>query len=216
MLSAHGGMSFSLVQPLSQPAFSDPGGLIAEGPLIVVSAPALSAGRQLVCPGVVLLVSGRASACGQLLLATHEWTGGHVLLILVWCCLTELCFCLLWTCRTARDCLTVLPCRLVQSPLDYQKTVPGFVRSTPTPPPTPPGLSIARRTMPLRLGRLHVPQLQSCRLPKPRLMLPLWPWWSRTVSSGPPVFRMPFMSSTPIRLVTDSFPAEPVYCRLLF
>ena len=38
-------------------------------------------------------------------------TWAHVLIIL-WCCLTVLCFVLLWTCLTARDYLTVLPFRL--------------------------------------------------------------------------------------------------------
>ena len=48
-------------------------------------------------------------------------TWAHVLLILLWCCLTELCFVLLWTCPTARDCLTVLPCQLSQTAQDSRK-----------------------------------------------------------------------------------------------
>ena len=165
---------------LSQPASSDPGELITEGFLIVVSAPVLSPGGSLVRPErSYILVSCQAGDWGQLLLATHarmltgrlvtrDWqeawlvappisveaqtavsclgcsgwvmclwitcayqrsvevlllTWSHVLLILLWCCLTDLCFCLLWTCQTARDCLTVLPCRI------FDITVPGFVLS---------------------------------------------------------------------------------------
>ena len=44
LLSARRGFSISLVQPLSHPSSSDPGELITEGSLIVVSAPALSPG----------------------------------------------------------------------------------------------------------------------------------------------------------------------------
>ena len=172
----------SLVQPLSQPASSNSGELIADGRLIDVSAPALSTGGQLVRPGAVPFVSCRAGAYGRLLLATHgrRLTGGlvtcdwlrpvtqgvwrvapqigiaahtavsylgcsgwwmclwitwaylrsvevllltwtHVLLILLWCCLTELCFFLLWTYRIARDYLIVFPCRLCQTTQDYHK-----------------------------------------------------------------------------------------------
>ena len=46
------------------------------------------------------------------------WT--HVLLTLLWFCLTELWF-FLWTCRTARDCLTVLQCQLSRPTVNYQR-----------------------------------------------------------------------------------------------
>ena len=48
-------------------------------------------------------------------------TWAHVLLTLLWCCLTNLWFSWLWTCLTARDCLTVLPCRLSQPNQDYRR-----------------------------------------------------------------------------------------------
>ena len=65
-------MSTSLVQPLSQPASSNPGELTAGGPLIDVSAPALPTVGQLVRPGSVPFVSCWAGAYGRLLLSTHE------------------------------------------------------------------------------------------------------------------------------------------------
>ena len=46
------------------------------------------------------------------------WT--HVLLIIL-CCLTVLCFCLLRNCRTAPDCVPVLPGQLDQSTRDFQR-----------------------------------------------------------------------------------------------
>ena len=41
-----------------------------------------------------------------------------------------------------------------------------------------------------------------------------WPWWSRngSYSQGPPVFRMPGLSSTSVRLLASSYPAGPVNC----
>ena len=46
------------------------------------------------------------------------WT--HVLLIIL-CCLTDLCFCLLRTCQTAPDCVPVLSGWLDQSTQDFQR-----------------------------------------------------------------------------------------------
>ena len=45
------------------------------------------------------------------------WTHG---LLIILCCLTDLCFCLLWTCRTTPDCVLVLPGWLDQSIRDFQ------------------------------------------------------------------------------------------------
>ena len=43
------------------------------------------------------------------------------MLLIIMCCLTDLCFCLLRTCRTAPDCVPVLPGRLDQSTRDFQR-----------------------------------------------------------------------------------------------
>ena len=37
--------------------------------------------------------------------------------------LSGLCFCLLWTCPTALDYLTVLPCRLGRTTQDYRRNI---------------------------------------------------------------------------------------------
>ena len=47
-------------------------------------------------------------------------TWSHVLLIIL-CCLCDLCFCLLRTCRTVPDCVPVLPSRLDHSIRDFQR-----------------------------------------------------------------------------------------------
>ena len=46
----------------------------------------------------------------------------HVLLFLLWCALIELCFCVSWTCPTARICLIVLRCRASRMTLIYLTT----------------------------------------------------------------------------------------------
>ena len=71
LLSAQSLFCVSLIQPLKQPATSDPGELITECFLIDVSGPALCTGSQLVRPGAVLLLSCQVGDWERLLSATH-------------------------------------------------------------------------------------------------------------------------------------------------
>ena len=194
-----GGSSVALVQPLSQPALSDPGGLIAKGLLIVVSAPALTAGCQLVRPGAVLLVSCRAGACGRLLL------------ISLCCCLTELYFGLLWTSRTARGCLLVLPCLICQFPLDYRRTVPGFARSIPASHPTPlrPTPTPPTHRGPAHCTPDHAPPAGRAARATATVTS------AAEASADAPALALVvqdcfIMTSAPVRLVSGSFPCQSI------